>query len=76
MNCHLTTSFEVVCDACPKGYFVDGAGNCQLCNSQISNCWDCSDPSTCTDCVAGYVLSKDKCVQYACSSTVLNCQNC
>ena len=64
--CDTTTS----CTQCGDGYLATGTTACNPCT--VTSCKTCNPLSTCTSCLANYILFSNTCVQ--CS--VPNCQGC
>ena len=55
--------FEFDCLAsCPNFYYSDSFNECQACADLNRGCENCSSPSVCLSCDAGYVLLNNNCL--------------
>jgi len=68
-----TTSGNTNCSGCVDGYYLDGSV-CKLCSSVLANCRNCSNSTTCLECVdETFYISAGKCI--SCQSRCKDCNN-
>ena len=58
---------------CPKGYFKQNMYNYKTCDKCVPNCLDCSDGTSCNQCMEGNYFDK---IYRDCSHCYYGCKNC